>query len=69
MEVPVVGHDENWGQDDHHEDQNIETKKHLVHTWAMTTFKSKKSIIKRYFLALCDEIFDHFLPFYKTYLT
>ena len=42
MEVPVVGHDENWGQDDDHEDQNIETKKHLVHTWAMTTFKSKK---------------------------
>ncbi len=32
MEVPVVGHDEAGGQDDHNQDQQVETQEHLLHS-------------------------------------
>jgi hypothetical protein len=34
MEVPVVGHDEAGGQDDHNQDQQIQAQEHLLHSWS-----------------------------------
>ncbi len=34
MEVPVVGHNEAGGEDDHNQDQQVEAQEHLLHSWS-----------------------------------